>query len=292
MIPEPYQKYEKVVTIACINFETVWGNKEANLEKIKRYINDAADQGNNIIVFPELALTGYECDEECMHKENSETFPGPSSEEISHLTKKLKVYVIYGFPEKDRDNPEIRYISAAMVGPEGILGAYRKLHIAGPPFTESKCFKPGNDLPIFETIYGPIGIQICYDFWMFPEISRILALKGARIIINTAASPSGPGKNYFIVQQTGARAVENYVYTASANLTGKERTKRFYGHSTIAGRGATKFVQIYAEGGEEEGIVSATLNFELLHKFRDVTPIIEKVRYDIILKELKELYKS
>jgi predicted amidohydrolase len=98
MIPEPYQKYEKVVSIACINFETVWGNKEANLEKIKRYINDAADQGNNIIVFPELALTGYECDEECMHKENAEIFPGPSSEEISHLTKKLKVYVVYVFP--------------------------------------------------------------------------------------------------------------------------------------------------------------------------------------------------
>lgn len=292
MIPEKYRKYEKLVSVACINFQTSWGNKQANLERIKKYIMDAVEQGNNFIVFPELALTGYECDERCMHTENAETIPGPSTEEISAIAKRYEVYVVFGLAEKDQDNADIRYISSAIVGPEGILGAYRKLHLAGPPFTEVKCFKPGNDLPIFETRYGPVGIQICYDFWMFPEITRILALKGARMIINTTASPSGPGKADFMRQQTGARATENYVYTASANLTGKERTKSFYGHSTIAGRGSEKIAQIYAEGGEEEGIVSATLNFELLHKFREITPISEKVRYDIILREIKKLYSG
>jgi predicted amidohydrolase len=291
MIPKQYQKYEKVVSIGCVNFTTVWGNKQANLDKMKKYISDAAEQGNNFVVFPELALSGYECDEGCMHRTNAETVPGPSTEEIAALAKKHNVYVVFGLPEKDKKDPNIHYISSAVVGPEGILGTYRKLHLMEAPFTETKCFKPGNDLPIFETKYGPVGIQICYDFWSFPEITRILALKGARIIINTTASPSGPGKPYFMVQQTGARATENIVYAASANLTGKDRTKTFYGHSTIAGRGS-KLAQIYAEGGEEEGIISATLSFELLHKLRETSPVLEKVRYDVILKELKILYND
>jgi predicted amidohydrolase len=289
MIPEEYQKYEKVVSVACISFATVWGNKQANLDKMKKFIGDAATQGNNFVVFPELALTGYECDDGCMHHANAETIPGSSTEEIAALAKKHNVYVIFGLPERDKKDPNIRYISSAVIGPEGLLGAYRKLHLMEAPLTEYKCFTPGNELPIFETRFGPIGVQICYDFWSFPEMTRLLTLKGARIVFNTTASPSGPGKPLFMAQQTGARAVENLIYTASANLTGKDRTKMFYGRSTIAGRGY-KIAQIYAEGGEEEGIVSATLSFELLHKLRETNRIAEKVRYDILLKELNQLY--
>lgn len=290
MIPGQYQKYEKVVSIACVSFATAWGNKQANLDKMRKYVGDAASQGNNFVVFPELALTGYECDDVCMHHKNAETVPGTSTEEIAALAKKYNIYVIFGLPERDKKDSNICYISSAVIGPEGILGAYRKLHLMEPPLTETKCFTPGNELPVFETRFGPIGVQICYDFWSFPEMTRLLTLKGARIVFNTTASPSGPGKPLFMAQQTGARAVENLIYTASANLTGKDKTKMFYGRSTIAGRGF-KIAQIYAEGGEEEGIVSATLSFELLHKLRETNRIAEKVRYDVLLKELNQLYK-
>lgn len=290
MIPEQYQKYEKVVSIACVSFTTAWGNKQANLDKMKKYVGDAASQGNNFVVFPELALTGYECDDGCMHHTHAETVPGPSTEEVAALAKKYNIYVIFGLSERDKKDSDVCYISSAVIGPEGILGAYRKLHLMEAPLTEWKCFTPGNELPVFETRFGPIGVQICYDFWSFPEMTRLLTLKGARIVFNTTASPSGPGKPLFMAQQTGARAVENLIYTASANLTGKDKTKMFYGRSTIAGRGY-KIAQIYAEGGEEEGIVSATLSFELLHKLRETNRIAEKVRYDVLLKELNQLYK-
>lgn len=288
------KKYEKVVSIACVNFGTVWGDKVANLNKMKGFIEQAADQGNNIIVFPELALSGYECSDDfdhgcSMHREAAETIPGPSTEEIAEITQKRDVYVVLGMPEKEKDNPEIMHISAAIVGPEGILGAYRKIHLhAIPPLTEAKCFNPGDSLPVFETRFGLIGIQICLDFWTFPMGTRILMLKGARIIINPTASPSAAGKETFMVQQTCARAVENIVYTASANLTGKDRTKSFFGHSTIAGRG-WKITQVYAEGGPEEGIVSATLNFELLEALRAKLPLEKMDRVDVALKELKQL---
>ena len=109
MVSKRYDKYEKVVSIACVTFSTAWGDKGANLQKIKKFTEQAADQGNDIIVFPELALTGYECsgdfDHGCkMHRELAETIPGPSTEEIADVAKKRAVYVIFGMPEKRQEN--------------------------------------------------------------------------------------------------------------------------------------------------------------------------------------------
>lgn len=292
------KEYPKVVSIACVNFATVWGDKEANLKKIKGFTEQAAGQGNDLVVFPELALTGYECSEDVaeggcsMHRELAETIPGPSTEEIARIAKETGIYVVFGMPEKSPENPEIRHISAVVIGPEGILGTYRKIHLMASPLTETKCFTPGDSLPVFETRFGTIGVQICYDFWTFPMLSRVLMLKGARIILNATASPAGPGKEDFMVRQTCARGSENIVYTASANLTGKERTVSFFGHSTIAGRG-WKISQIYAEGGAEEGIVSASVNMELLDRLRQGGSRLEEVdRIDIVIKELEQIQKS
>jgi len=266
-------EYRETVSVACINFCPEWGDKTTNLSKIKTFSKQAADQGNNIIIFPELALTGYECGEmtdpngkSCsMHKEMAETIPGPSTCEIKNLAQNLDVYIIFGMPEKDMTNPDILYISSVIVGPEGLLGTYRKLHLAPlPRFTESLCFSPGNEIPVFETRYGTIGILICFDFYFYPELARIMALKGANLLVNTSASATGPGKPYFIVQQTGSRATENCVYAASANLVGKERSNSYYGHSVIAGPLTPRPAFIFAEGGETEEIVSATLSLKKL----------------------------
>jgi len=266
-------EYQETVSVACINFHTEWGDKTANLSKIITISETAAHQGNNIIVFPELALTGYECDADTkseekpciMHEELAETIPGPSTEEIKRLAQDLAVYIIFGMPEQDKKNKDIRYISSVIVGPEGILGAYRKLHLAPlPRFKESLCFTPGNEVPVWTTKYGIIGVLICYDFYFYPELARIMVLKGASLLINTTASSAGPGKSYFIVQQTGSRATENVVYAASSNLVGKERTNTYSGHSVIAGPLIPRPAFIFAEGGEAEEIVSATLSFPRL----------------------------
>jgi len=265
--------YRETVSVACVNFCPVWGDKAANLSKIKALSKQAADQGNNVIVFPELALSGYECSEDMgaekgscrMHRELAEPIPGPSTEDIQTLARKLDVYIIFGMPERDRAKSDAHYISAVIAGPDGLLGVYRKLHLAPPPrFTENLCFSPGNTVPVWETRYGIIGILICYDFYFYPELARIMALKGADLLINTSASSTGPGKPYFIVQQTGSRATENCVYAASANLVGKERTNTYYGHSVIAGPLTPRPAFIFAEGGETEEIVSATLSLKRL----------------------------
>jgi predicted amidohydrolase len=269
----------ETVSVACINFHPQWGDKAANLAKMKTFVAEAAKQGNNIIVFPELALSGYECSENAgaekktcrMHAELSEAIPGPSTGEMSELAHKLDVYIIFGMPEQDQKNPAKYYISSVVIAPERILGAYRKLHLAPwPRFRESLCFSPGDAVPVWQTRYGKIGVLICYDFYFFPELARIMALKEAILLVNTTASAAGPGKPYYIVQQTGSRATENLVYAASANLVGKERTKTYYGHSVITGPHHPRPAYVFAEGGENEEIVSATLSFPRLKAYKEM----------------------
>ncbi|HFB06817.1 MAG TPA: carbon-nitrogen hydrolase family protein [Chloroflexi bacterium] len=290
--------FQEKVRVACINFHTKWGNKEENLSKMKAWAVKAARENNNIIVFPELALSGYECSEDIeqgngscrMHRQLAEEIPGPSTEEMSRLAEELDVYVIFGMPEKSRTKPDTRYISSVIIGPEGILGVYRKLHLAPlPRFTETLCFSPGEEVPVWKTRYGVIGILICYDFYFFPELARIMALKGARLLINTSASVAGPGKPYFIVQQTGARATENLVYAASANLVGEERTKTYYGHSTIAGPNTPRPAFIFAEGGETEEIVSASLSFSNLDAYCELLSWKKDRRSCLIDSELSRI---
>jgi predicted amidohydrolase len=131
-------------------------------------------------------------------------------------------------------------------------------------------------------------VQICYDFWFNPELSRILALKGARLILNSCGTFAGPGKRDYMVQTTSVRAQENLVYAASANLVGgpgqedysaealeQARPADYLGHSVIAGPAFPRFSHVYAEAGDREEIVSATLSFERLHRWQSVFPMRE-----------------
>ena len=300
------KEYENIVTVAAVNWKGEWGNKAANLEKIKTKVRQAAQLGANMVGFAEMALTGMECSEEtekehspcAMHTEAAETIPGPSTEEIAKLAKELDVYVIFGMPERDKQDPTIQYNSAAVVGPEGILGSYRKIHLSPPPvapppaFTEIFCFKPGNKLPIFETKYGPIGVQICRDVWMYPEGCRILSLKGARIIFNSTAAPDFPGIVANLEIVTPARSRESVTFMVSCNQVGKDKTTNICGHSTIAGPAFPRLCKVYAQGGYAEEIVHATLNFEVLDVQRNVSQIKELGDWKLIAREYQQIADS
>jgi len=291
-------EHPRFLSIACVNFQTKWGDKKANLEKMKLFVKEASRVGSNLVVFPELALSGYECDEDIhthhqpcsMHRELAEPVPGPSTLEMAKIAREFEITIVFGMPEQDKDNPASTYISSAVVSPKGILGTYRKLHLGpSPNFTEDVCFKRGHEIPVWETEFGPIGVLICYDFWYFPELARIVALKGARVIVNTTASGAGPGKPYFIVQQTGSRATENIVYTATANLVGKDRTKSFAGHSVIAGPLDNRPAHVFVEAGEAEEIISATLDFEKLRIRNESMPWQKSRQSKLISEEFKKL---
>lgn len=295
MIPEAYAKYEKIVTLGAVNFASVPGDKEATLAKIEANLREAAAQGVNIVAFPEEALVGCGVCSVCRsgaehcdyHQSIAETVPGPSTERVAALARELDLYAVFGLVERDPDRPEMLYNAAAVVGPEGVLGTYRKLHLGSLPWvSEGVTFEPGNAVPVFETRYGPIGVIICYDFWFNPELSRILALKGARVLINCCGTFAGPGKRDYMRQTTATRAQENVCYVVSANHVGgpdgsgsyaagkvdEGRAAEFLGHSTIAGPAFPRFSQIYAEAGDVEEMVSATVSFEKLHRWENIFP--------------------
>jgi predicted amidohydrolase len=307
-----------VITVGCANFAPVAGDKAATLDKIEATVREAAAQGIDLLAFPEMALVGAQACPGCievggpceLHISLAETVPGPATERVARLAAELGIYVIFGMAERDRERPRTLYNAAALVGPDGIMGTYRKVHLGSPPWvTEGVTFSPGRALPVWETRFGPIGVLICYDFWLNPELSRILALKGARLVVNCAASFAGPGKRDYFVHTTEVRALENQIYTASANLVGgvgedenyaatglgSARHACFAGCSAIAGPAFPRFGQVYAEAGQTEEIISATLSFAKLDRWRAVYPWREWRRghqrevSELIAKEFAEL---
>jgi predicted amidohydrolase len=267
-----------IITVGCVNFESVPRDKAATLEKILRVVRDAARQGCELVVFPELALDTWGVCADCArdhrpcpwHLDQSETAHGPSSDAVAALARELDIHVIYGFEERDEDDAGVIYNAAAMVTPDGLLGTYRKVHLGIP--LETDRFTPGESLPVFETRLGPIGIQICYDFYNNPELSRILALKGARLLINPTGRSDLPRGGENLEHATLVRAQENLVFAASANRVGTSGETTWAGHSVIGGPAFPGFGRVLAQAGRGEELIVAMLNYSQLAAWYDWLP--------------------
>jgi predicted amidohydrolase len=264
------------VTLACVNFDTDWGDKEHNLERIKEFVTAAAKRGADIVLFPELALTGYDNGPGVtMHKENAETIPGPSTEEIAELTRKLGVYVVVGMPEKSGENPEVFYNSAAVIGPEGVIGSYPKLMPFG---NEMRWCNKGESPFAFDTPWGLVGVGICFDSYMFPELPRYYAALGARLYVHITALGDFSGWKSYYINQMQARAIENMMFVASSNLVGKDRKADYPGTSFVLGPGEVAHeVKFYGGPASEtkEEIVLATVDLELADRMRRNYPLFK-----------------
>jgi len=203
------------------------GNKKKNLEKINSLANRARKKGADIVIFPELCLTGYNIRDRSY--ELAETIPGPSVEIIEKISKETNTHIIFGMPEVSNKAKATLFNTAVIVSPSGYLGKYRKMYLpTHSVFEEKRYFRPGYQANVFNTEFGKIGLSICYDIY-FPEIYRLLRLKGAEILVCISASPS-IRKNYFKILST-ARALENTAFLAYVNLAGLDKNIQFSGGS-------------------------------------------------------------
>jgi len=261
------------VAIACVNYRTIWGDKRRNLEKIMDFVADAAKRGADIILFPELALTGYAIGDSPMHKDNAEIIPGPSTEAIADLTRRYNVYVVFGMVEKPQDKPDVLYNSAAVIGPEGVIGAYRKLMPFGD---EMSWCKKGTEPFAFNTPWGLVGVSICYDSYMFPELARYYAALGSRIYLNvTAIGPFYGWKPYYM-NQLKARAIENMMVVASANLVGKDLQTEYQGGSLVVGPSEKEHEVLFHSGpasADKEEVIMATVDLTSSDRMRQRYPL-------------------
>ena len=291
----PSSPLQDLVTVATVNFTPVYGDAKATLDKMASNVIEAAAQGADLVIFPELALLGCGGCSECAaleaacetHQRLAETVPGPSSESLAALAREHDLYIVYGLHEQDPADPTKLYNAAAVVGPDGVMGSYRKVHLGEPPWvTEGLTFRPGTSLPLFPTRFGLMGVQICYDFWFNPELTRLLSLKGARLIACPVGSFAGPGRDDSMRATALSRAQENLVHVAISNLVGGPGTRaagysgaalteglrpdHYVGHSMIAGPAFPRFGRLLAEAGTLEEIVVATVNLEQQDRFRKV----------------------
>jgi predicted amidohydrolase len=172
------------------------------------------------------------------YMEIAETIPGETTRKIEEHTGRYKIEVLFGMVEKSTvGGGSVLYNSAVYIGVTGLKGVYRKIHLPGD---EVHLFNPGNSLPVFQSRAGAIGIQVCWDI-ASPEVSRVLALKGAAILCFTTAWPMQSdnseddawGRVYDV--WTRVRAMENQSWLLAANQVGQCARSgwHYFGHSCI-----------------------------------------------------------
>lgn len=243
-------------------------NKEVNLSKYLYYMKKAASEGADLIVFPEQSLQGYLTDVAAMNMtgseendfryqyENAETLPdGPSIKKIEEAAAEYGLYTVFGMTERDQELDYKLYNTAVLIGPQGYIGSYRKVH---QPDDECHIYYSGTEFKVFHTGIGNIGLLICYDKW-FPESTRELAVQGADLLIMpTATCFSEPEKEdfstdyayYTFDMMDKIRALENQTFFISSNQVGLCGKSLYFGNSSIV----TPKGYIGATTGYQEGI--------------------------------------
>ncbi len=266
-------------------------DRDANLEKGIARAGEAARQGANLILLPELFLGRYFCQsEDEAHFATAEAFPGPLSERMSAVARELKAAIVVPFFEQRA--PGIYHNSSFVVDTDGtVLGLYRKMHIPDDPgFYEKYYFTPGDlGFKVWETRAGKVGTLICWDQW-YPEAARLTAMQGAEVLCYPTAIGWHPaekaerGANQVGAWQTMQRshAIANGCYVAAANRVGIEpgpdgRQIEFWGHSFIASPEG----EIIAEASDsEEEVLVADVQPGLSGQIRIEWPFFRDRRID------------
>ena len=248
---------ESDVTIACVQFEPQVGAKDATVARSLELIDAAVARGATLVVLPELANSGYVFATRAEAFAAAEPVPGgPTSTAWAAAAAKHGIHIVAGICERDGEK---LFNSAVLIGPQGHVGTFRKVHLWG---AENLFFEPGDlGFPVFATPAGRIGMAICYDGW-FPESFRLCALQGAELICiptNWVPIPGQePGRQAMAVTLHMAAAHSNSVFIACADRIGVERGQPFEGQSVIIAPTGWPLAGPASREGEE--IVTATIN--------------------------------
>ena len=271
------------IKLALCQISSKRENKTENLQKIKNLTLEAKRQGADIAIFPEMCLTGYVILDQVYGL--AETIPGQTTKRISTLAKETGMHIIFGMPELSEKTRATVYNTAVFIGPQGLIGKYRKMYLpTHSVFEEKRYFRPGYEPAAFQTEIGNIGLTICYDVF-FPEAFRLPRLKGAQLIICISASPA-VRRGYFEIL-TAARALENTAYLAYVNLAGVEDGLQFWGGSRLVG--PTGDVLAKAKYDEEDFVV-CEVDFGDLRTAETFIPTLRDLRPELYvqLKRLSE----
>jgi predicted amidohydrolase len=273
------------IKIALAQMSCKREDKTGNLMKIEKIVIKAKKQAADLVIFPELSLTGYVVRDQIY--ELAETVPGPATKTMEGIARKTKTYVVFGMPELSEKTQATIYNTAVLVGPEGFIGKYRKMYLpTHSVFEEKRYFRPGYQTAVFDTELGKIGLIICYDIF-FPEVSRLTRLKGAQLIVCISASPAV--RRAFFETLTVARAIENTAFLAYVNLVGIEDGLQFWGGSRLVGPNGKVLVQAKYD---DEDLVMCDIDYADIRPVETFVPTLRDLRpelFDELKGEAKNL---
>jgi deaminated glutathione amidase len=263
------------ITAAAIQMSST-PNKGENLDTAERLIHAAVSSGADLVALPEL----WSCHGlEKAYRQNAEPVPGPTTEFLANMAKKLGVYVLGGsILEGDPSSPKLHNTST-FYGPDGEMSAvYRKIHlfdVKAPDreYLESETIAPGAKVVTAKAGVATLGLSVCYDV-RFPELYRLLALRGAEVLAVPAAFTLQTGKDHWELLLR-ARAVENQAFVVAPAQWGQKADGRWtYGRSVVVDPWGTVLVQC----PDHDGYALATLDLGYLDRLRRDFPALKNRR--------------
>ncbi len=272
------------VKISLIQMNVV-ADKQANLRVALREIAACARQGAQIVCLPEMFCCPYRTENFPVYAEKQ---GGPLWSALAAAARDHQVTLVGGsMPEVDEAGRV--YNTCYIFDPAGRqIGRHRKMHMfdidipGGQHFKESDTLTPGSEVTVVETTFGRVGVSVCYDL-RFPELARLMALRGAKIFIVPGAfnMTTGPAHWEMLFR---ARAVDNQVYTLGcAPARDPQAGYVSYGNSLVV----SPWGEVMARLGAEAGVLTADLDLERVDQVRGQLPLLKQRRTD--LYELTDL---
>jgi predicted amidohydrolase len=246
-------------------------DKERNTATADRLTREAAADGADLIVLPEKFNVLGEHDD---YVAGAEPLDGPTISWARDTARELGVDLVAGSIVEQREGHQKLGNTSVHVGPDGELkGVYRKIHmfdvvVGGMEYRESASEEPGDEIVLSEAAGGiPLGLTVCYDL-RFPELFRILAIRGARVITLPAAFTKVTGRAHWEIL-VRARAIENQAFVVAADQIGTHPPdKESFGGSMIV----DPWGEVLARAPDEECFIAANLDFARQDEVRDKLP--------------------
>lgn len=250
-------------------------DKQANLNKALEYMEKAKSAGADMVVFPETYMALIPAGSSRTYASVAEPLDGPFIRALADAARKHSMYTVCGVYETKPGDELRSYNTVVMLDKTGkLVHSYQKTHLYDAfSYVESKNIVPSdNPITVVRTELGCFGLLVCYEL-RFPEISRMLALQGAEVLLVPTAWVAGPMKEEHFLSMVKARALENTVFMAAADQVGNI----YAGRSVIY----NPMGVVLSSRGEDEGLITADLDLSVVKKVREKLPAINQRRPEL-----------
>ncbi len=255
---------KQAVKVGLIQLDMVHQDVETNRRKAAAMLEKVAASAPDVVLLPETWTSGYSVPVFHDIRRYAEPVDGQSVGMLRRIAAKHGFYLIGGsFAELDGESC---YNTVPVIHPDGsLMGRYRKMHLYSA-MDEDKAFRHGQDMPVWNSEFGKFAVMTCYDI-RFVELSRTYAIRGAHVIFVVSNFPRPKLHHWRTLLQ--ARAIENQLFVVACNRVGSADTSTYFGHSIVV----DPWGEIVAEGGEDESIITATLDMTAVGAVRSKIPM-------------------